>query len=338
MFPEMGVPPPRWRRALKRLFWLSTDLLFALGLARGFHRQRAGSRILVYHGFDETGSTEFNTRMLARGSIERHLAYFSAHCQVVSIAELMGGRRAADRLTVALSFDDGYANNLEIALPLLEKYRLPATFFITGALAEGTEILWADLVDLAARVVRGEMVVAGERYRRVRRGGLVSTRTGRRLLERCRHARWREIETVMADLMPLLDTPEAAALAPVWRPLGPEEIRRMAASERVEIGAHGHFHTRLGLIPHDEAVVELKRSKAALERLTGREVDAVAYPENSYTRSLVDAAERIGYRRQLAVDFLFPEDATDPRLAGRMGVNPIMSWNNQLWRILEGGY
>ena len=78
-------------------------------------------------------------------------------------------------------------------------------------------------------------------------------------------------------------------------PMTSAGIRRLAASENAEIGAHGYFHTSLGLIPHREAVEELGRSKSGLEELTDREVTAVAYPDGSYTRSLVDAAEDIGY-------------------------------------------
>ena len=68
---------------------------------------------------------------------ERHMAWFSEHCQVVSLVELVtrptlaGGKPCA-----AITFDDGFEDNHSYALPILLKYRIPATFFITAGLIE----------------------------------------------------------------------------------------------------------------------------------------------------------------------------------------------------------
>src|ERR1035441_889227 len=60
---------------------------------------------------------------------EEHLLALRRHCRVVSLSELvesLGNRTGAG---VALTFDDGYADNAETAMPLLEKHNCSATFY-----------------------------------------------------------------------------------------------------------------------------------------------------------------------------------------------------------------
>ena len=136
--------------------------------------------------------------------------------------------------------------------------------------------------------------------------------------------------------MPAFDGLDLEDLHDYWRPLDREGIRRLACSELVTIGAHGHHHTSLGELEFDDAVAELQMSKAGLEELIDDDIEDLAYPDGSYSRALVDAAEGLGYHRQLAVEFCHPGDHHDPRLRERFGINPFMSWNNQLWCLLRG--
>jgi peptidoglycan/xylan/chitin deacetylase (PgdA/CDA1 family) len=62
-----------------------------------------------------------------------HLAWLTEHCDVVSLRTLVAQREAPDhgKPQVAITFDDGHVDNHEYALPLLVRYRIPATFYLT---------------------------------------------------------------------------------------------------------------------------------------------------------------------------------------------------------------
>ena len=75
-----------------------------------------------------------------------------------------------------------------------------------------------------------------------------------------------------------------------------------------------------------------------LERVTGKPVKSLAFPDGRYTPEVVNLAEQLGFETQLAVDYLHLDDANDPRIENRMGINPYISFNNQMECIIRGGY
>lgn len=129
----------------------SLDALFAMGLGGGFLKASPGKRILLYHGVlpDALDPTRFNTRFIRQSVFEEHLRWLRDHTQVLSLEDFCQRTGESDDFCVALTFDDGYRNNLEYVLPLLEKYQLPATFFINALHRyPGPPVLVMDLLDI----------------------------------------------------------------------------------------------------------------------------------------------------------------------------------------------
>jgi peptidoglycan/xylan/chitin deacetylase (PgdA/CDA1 family) len=96
-----------------------------------------GSRIaiLCYHSVHPENS--FSTRPEA---FEDHLRWLSEHCDVIPFNQVFAGDYGnRDRPAVAITFDDGYADNHEVAMPLLVKYGLTATFFLTAGFLQARQ-------------------------------------------------------------------------------------------------------------------------------------------------------------------------------------------------------
>lgn len=99
---------------------------------------RPGVRILMYHRVDAL--SEFDQLTVSPDVFQQQMALLSRLYRVVpltqALAELESGRVV--RNTVVITFDDGYLDNLTLALPILEQFSLPATVFITSDFAAGS--------------------------------------------------------------------------------------------------------------------------------------------------------------------------------------------------------
>ncbi len=276
------------------------------------------ARVLMYHGIGEPGCHAVNIRHIGVDVFERHLQLYREYFHVVPVAAIFSGERHPKKLTVGLSFDDGLRNNLTHALPLLEKYATPASFFITGANPLGLRILWGDLLDLSAHVGSVDQVRVDERSWRSEAGHY---RSGGELLRN--HIKSRGIWAPKQQLYDQLAHQLDGAFQPLrmfWELLSDAEIKQLAAHPLVTIGSHGWWHNNMRNIPLADAMDEVRNSKAYLEQLTGQTIDSIAWPDGSYSVHLIHAAETLGVAQQLAVSYLQSNDASNPPLVDRYGV------------------
>lgn len=307
---------------------LSRNILFPWALRAGADRllrQYGGRRLLnvMYHGVVRNDSTWFSPRHLTEKAFDEHLAYLCKHFDVITVAEAFTMRaegRVPKRHTITLSFDDGYANNVEVALPIIEKYRVPVTFFVLGPCAEpsGDRVSWSDLIAALGRTTPDRAVRAlGRTYMKQ-----VEVESGAHLMDDMKKAPPPERDEALRQLDQEhgLRKHLEGVDPHVWKFMGPDQLLSLSASSFVEIGSHAYAHYNLGLIPLEQAVQDMSRSKEALEGLLGRPVQSIAYPEGSYSPAVKDAAEKLGFKRQLAVNFRCADDPGDQRIQARHGV------------------
>ena len=80
-----------------------------------------------------------------------------------------------------------------------------------------------------------------------------------------------------------------------------EELRKMAASPLVSIGSHTRTHAHLEQIDSQQQKEEIAGSRKMLEKLTGRKIEALAFPYGGYDKSVIEAVREAGYQVSFAV-------------------------------------
>jgi peptidoglycan/xylan/chitin deacetylase (PgdA/CDA1 family) len=315
---------------------IAFDALCAAGLGGRFLRERSGGRILVWHGLDHRGGSGFNARFVAASTFEKQVVDMKERFHVVPLAAYFAGERHPSKLTVAFTFDDGYENAATLALPILERHRAPAAFFVTTIRAVGSEVLWPDLLDVSAHLTDRPVTVAGERFVKDRRREWVSESDGTPLKARARRSDTTFLSGLEAALAGVADVKAREDLAVYWRTLSEEQVRRLAACPLVTLGSHGRRHVSLGYVSRAQAREEMEGSKVWLELVSGRTIDALAFPDGSFREETLDDAETLGYRMLLGTDA--PAPRTRPSFRERLTINPFTSWPNQLRAVYAGGY
>jgi peptidoglycan/xylan/chitin deacetylase (PgdA/CDA1 family) len=169
--------------------------------------------------------------------------------------------------SVALTFDDGYRDNLEAAEPLLARYGVPATIFVVSwYVGAGREFWWDEL----------EALSEPERFREL-------------------HAELQVLphDERMARVAAMRDDVDRRT-TPV-QTLREEELAQLAASEVVEIGSHTVTHAALPVLERKDRLDEMRASRERLEQLTGAPVRGLSYPYGSWDAETAECAEEAGF-------------------------------------------
>lgn len=335
---DMSLARKIYRGGSRRIKHLARDVIHRFGLDETSYRQARGGRIILYHGICKHDHLRFNTLFLTEAIFERQLKFFSEYFDVVSLADYYKEGAGENRFRVCLTFDDGFANNYRYVLPLLEKYQLPATFFVTGISATSHDILWNDFLSIVSKYGPASMALKDEPYQKDAHGRYISKVSGKSLNESLRAAGFAAKAEMMEQLCRDVPFKDIEADRDYWQQMTGAQIQALAASPYVTIGSHGFYHNDLAAIAPHDAVDELAQSKQYLERIIGSRIDSIAFPYGAYSDSLVKEAKRLGYERLLAVDFIDEKDRADPAMRERMTVNPFISVANQMHAIVTGSY
>jgi peptidoglycan/xylan/chitin deacetylase (PgdA/CDA1 family) len=122
---------PFWKRLLLGLYYHGTLPARSLTAARLRREHRAPLIVLFYH---RVADDRLNPWTISQAAFARQMHWLRRHFEMVSLAE--GQRRLKsghnDRPAVAITFDDGYADNCRRALPLLIELGIPCTYFVTS--------------------------------------------------------------------------------------------------------------------------------------------------------------------------------------------------------------
>lgn len=252
--------------------------------------------ILAYHRVAHPEDSTVGDPWKLRVRPER----FAAHMEIVAewacavrlteFSDALRGGSPGRRL--AITFDDGYQDNLTHALPVLEHRGLPATvFFVAGVL--GKSYWW----DRLARLL-----------------STVDPRRPFRLSPVCGNIAWKgssDIRRLSSSLHRVLrvlppDAQEAALaeLAAAWgttldptcpRAMDEAEAELLVRSGLVEPGAHTVHHPPLAEIEESRAMAEIVDSRRLLEERFDRRITSFAYPHGSGSRTTVNLVREAGF-------------------------------------------
>jgi peptidoglycan/xylan/chitin deacetylase (PgdA/CDA1 family) len=269
---------------------------------RGFPRgrlwaRRAPTTVLMYHRVGPEARDLHRLRVRDDRFVE-HLATIERHADIVPLADVL---RPAPKPRVAITFDDGYADNLHVAEPILAARSAPATVFVAAEIIEAGTGFWQDRLqammldtDYDARVL--DVDVGGERVHASLDGAQEREEAYRAVHGRVRRRPPEEIDAVLAAVAAQLGmSPNGRAVTPT---LTVDEVGTLARSPVVDVGSHTLRHPFLTALDDATQRREIVDSRARLEAWTGAPVTTFAYPfgiKESFDATSERCARAAGY-------------------------------------------
>lgn len=195
---------------------------------------------------------------------------------------------------LAITFDDGYADNHDVALPILRRHGLPATFFIATGFLDGGE-MWNDTLIEAVRGTALSEVVLPPWLPQPAPCATVADK--RRLIDTLLpRLKYLPPPQRLAAVREIAEALAAPAHAPLMMTSGQVVALRDAG---MQIGAHTVNHPILARLAADEARAEMATSRDTLQALLAQPVELFAYPngrpDEDYTDTTVRLARELGF-------------------------------------------
>jgi len=280
--------------------------------------------ILLYHRVIDL-PTDPQGLCVSRRNFAEHLQLLRAWGRTIHIKMLSHALQHGDwgHRIILITFDDGYADNLYNARPLLERYDIPATVFVTTGYLGSKKEFWYDnleriflhsgpLPEVLQLNVNGFRMECdlGIRAAAIEDAcnNLEPWQFSHNDIPAVRHTLYRTL-CEMLRALPDAERQEVlnnlAAWAgmdmvnrPTHRTLSSEELIRLADGGLIDIGSHTVSHPVLSLLPLELQTEEITRSKVRIEEILGRPVDGFAYPfggRSDYTEQTVAVVRDAGF-------------------------------------------
>jgi peptidoglycan/xylan/chitin deacetylase (PgdA/CDA1 family) len=230
--------------------------------------------------------------------------------------------------SLVITFDDGYADNYEIAYPLLLKYGLTATIFVTTGHVGTTDMFWFEKISWYLKCLASyDLKIESLNFKEhIDENNRISVRDTllvilKKVPNQVRLDALAELEIIFKEKVP--ETAHRLIKTLTW-----DQIVEMDRA-RIEIGSHTVFHPVLSSMEENEVRAELASSKEMLEDKLGHEVISLSYPvggRSAFNPMVERVADEAGYRFGLSYVSGVNTDLSNPFSLKRIHIESYLSF------------
>lgn len=200
-------------------------------------------------------------------------------------------RRALPQRSVCITFDDGYADNAEFALPILQSLGLPACFFIATRFMDGGQMWNDDLIEHVRNARGPHLDLSRFGWGKLAINSLAARRAAIDcLIQRLKYQSLAERQAIASELAPTIGRPLMMTSTQI----------RTLKQAGMDIGAHTDSHPILRTQSDSDAYADIARGKDKLESLLDAPVSLFAYPNGKpgkdYDQRHVAMVRSLGFR------------------------------------------
>jgi peptidoglycan/xylan/chitin deacetylase (PgdA/CDA1 family) len=266
--------------------------------------------VFLFHGVlreaRETGVRNYTGKHLPLPAFESFLDELLDVGSALSIEQVTAAANGSAPFPdngFAITFDDGFANNLGTAAPALESRGIPATFYVTTDFVDRQQCSWIDLIEFAVDRVQGATLTLPFLEATL---GTHEDKIAALDVIRARAKSDPAIDpyALAADVWRQVGVTEFVADEELDRKLTWDDVRTLAAHSLFTVGGHGATHRVLSHLDERGLEQEIEGSLDLLDRETGVRTMHFSYPEgspSSYSNAVVDRLRRRGVSSAVAV-------------------------------------
>ncbi len=265
------------------------------------------------------------------GDFQKHIAFLKKNFEITDIAGVyQAAKTRKPGRFCAITFDDGFRDNYENALPILKKHNAIGTFFIIGGTLEGRMPLTHKLHVLFSVMSAGELIDSFNQWA----AGAYIIPKDHSINNRRKHGDM--LTNNFKEAMILIDPrlrdgfvdhcfskkglDEARLVKDFFMP---EELIKDLDRTGMLIGSHSHGHNSFEVLSAAEIKSDLLASRAILEKITGKKINTFSYPHGRYSDQTLAELEAAGFDYAVTIDRRPVSSEDKPLLIPRYDANDL---------------
>ena len=288
-------------RMIKRF---ARQMLLGSGALRWAARFREkAAAILMYHSVVEEPN-QFSDTL---GGITHSRKTFQAQMELLArdfepvnlprICEFLQGGRELPVRAVAITFDDGYADNYEVAMPILNRLGIPAAFYVTVDCIESRKLPWPSRLRFSFHQTSRNQFTDSSGQTWGLKDAAQREQAYLKICDQICTFSGSALEEAVSEIERSLDcklAKETGNLMMTW-----EQAKRLAQNGHI-LGSHTMTHPNLAFLNSQEAYLEMFESKRVIEESIGGTIEHFSYPcpalFPNWTEQTLEESRRLGYK------------------------------------------
>ncbi|UTA47364.1 polysaccharide deacetylase family protein [Simiduia sp. 21SJ11W-1] len=279
---------------------ISKDTLFSAAEALGGFRAlryltRKREKVLMYHRIIDHPQIPAITPK----EFEQQIRYLKRHFNIKPVDQLIQARvqGTSDDNAIAITFDDGHADFYQNAWPILKKYQVPASLYVTTGFIDNQCWLWPDLLrHILWTTANPGLLFNGNQHLSLQNPHRQST--WNTIASHCLSLASDERIAFINNLAHTLNVPTDSPPSTLYKAVTWDNLREMHAAG-LEIGSHTVSHRILSTLNSHELTMELRASKQRIEEQMESKINGICYPNGmrkDINQQVEQQAASEGYR------------------------------------------
>lgn len=283
--------------------------------------------VIFYHRVNELLFDQHNL-CVSPVNFDQHMRYLKKNYNILRFED---DWQDTDRDSVVVTFDDGYLDNYENAIPILNELEIPATVFVSTSCLKGDREFWWDELEtiLLLEDIPETFCLEDREYRCKWGTKSLGERMNCYRAVRRMMMNWTNYEKRCAWMNQLWEWSGYSRRTRMQNQTITDAIcKEISEMKNITIGNHTVSHPGLGSLGWEDQMKEIKEAKQHLEKLTGKKVETLSYPLGSYNEDTEQACKEVGIRKAATIERKLWNPHESPYEIPRFC---IQNWN--LWQF-----
>ena len=259
--------------------------------------------IITYHRI--SNKTVNDPLSISLETFEKQIKFLTNKFNIISLDKILD-MDLPNGNYIAITFDDGYRDNLLNAVPILEKYKVPATIYITSRFLEGKcEMWWYEIKKFIDENELINFIYNNKNYKFILKSNKSKIKAFKQISSLFKKLKYQQQNKLLE-----LITRNTQRIQYTNDLLNVDDLIKLNSKKLITLGAHTHNHVALSYLNDSECLDELSTSKKIIEKIINKKVRHFAYPyggEKEISGREPEVLKSLGYISAVTTQLNFVE-------------------------------